>query len=595
MAEYPITEIVVNEVNKTTKEKWEHILGQHLRIRAFQVEAGLDYFTYGICIITMHFPFEKYLACTNCKFEDKASNLKYKWRNLNYILRCPKCDHEGPTKVRDQYLKDFRRIRLMRWNPEYVYIEQGFAGAEPIYTFMVPKGLKNEIMMGKTRVLNTVPDIYIEALKRNRNIAFAPENMFVMKRPIISQRETGWGMPLILPVLKDAFYLQILRKSQEAIASEHIVPLRVLFPQAGSGTSDPYTSIPIESWRSRIEREITKWKYDPNYIPVLPLPIGSQSIGGDQKALNLHQEISLWSEQIVAGMGVPREFVFGGLTFSGSNVSMRMLENAFINYRIDQDNLLNEFIIRRVADYMGWPSVRVSMRKFKMADDLQRMSFQFQLNQAMKISDESLLKECDHDPVVEKERKEREVGAQLEYQRKMQLSQAETQGQMLLVQSRYQAAAQSMLAPAMPVQPGAQQGAAQLGGQQGEMVSGDQLGIPGVPGDVSVSPENAQQQPVEGVPTEAQSPLSMNTQGAGIDIRYVAKRVLAQIQKLYAQDPQQANMKLEEIRASNPQLYSLLIQMANSRVGSQTDPLNPVQSPQPQVKPPRSPKSPAAA
>jgi hypothetical protein len=32
-------------------------------------------------------------------------------------------------------------------------------------------------------------------------------------------------------------------------------------------------------WRKRIEAEIHKWRQDPNYIPILPLPIGNETIG----------------------------------------------------------------------------------------------------------------------------------------------------------------------------------------------------------------------------------------------------------------------------------------------------------------------------
>lgn len=598
MSEYPITEIVIHERDPDLKDKWEKILGQHLRYRAFQIECGLDYFCYGMTVVTIHFPFTKWLICTKCKHKEKATRLKYKWRNLDYIIECKRCGETGPAKVQDYYEKDFRRIRLMRWNPENVFIDQGFAGAEPIYTFEVPSQLKFDINVGKKAVIDTIPDVYVEALRRGRNISFAQDNLFVLKRPIISSKENGWGMPLILPVLKDAFYLQVLRKAQEQIAQEHIVPLRILFPQAGSGTSDPYTSIPLDSWRNRIETEIAKWKYDSNYIPILPLPVGNQTIGGDGKALGLYQEIQVWSDQIVAGMGVPREFIFGGMQYSGSNVSMRMLENMFLGYRIDHENMLNDFVIRRIAHYMGWPAVRATMKKFKMADDLQRMGLQLQLNQAMKISDETLLQECDHDPVVEKERKERELTSQLAYQRKMQLSQAHTQGEMAVITAQYQAkAATFMPQPPDGGEPGASKAqewgggtpagggeAGADGGQQGEMIPGDQTGIPGVPSSVSVSPEEGQAAPSEGIPSEMQSPLSQQTQGGGYNLLYIARRMATQYEGL---DDMAKQTELSTLQTSNPQLYSLVFRLLNDAKGSQADPLNPVQSPLPQQKPER--------
>jgi hypothetical protein len=598
MAEYPVTEIIVDERDAKVKEKWEELLGQHLRYRAFQIECGLDYYTYGICFVTIHFPFTKYLICRNCNHEVKASKTMYRWRNLEYIMECEKCHAVAPAKVKDFYERDVRRIRLQRWNPEYVNVDPGFAGADPIYTFELPLQLRNDLILGKKNVLDTIPDVFVEAMRRSKYIAFSPENVFVIKRPIISQKDEGWGMPLIFPVLKDTFYLQILRKAQESIAAEHIVPLRILFPQAGSGTADPYTTINLDTWKTRIEMEIAKWKYDNNYIPILPLPVGNETIGGDGKALGLYQEMDVWSKQIVAGMGVPYEFVFGGLTYSGSNVSMRMVENMFIGYRTDHDNMLNQFVIRRIATFMGWKPIHAHMARFKMADDLQRMTYFFQLNQAQKISDQTLLQESDQDPVVELERKEKELERQMAYQRKMQLAQANTQAEVMAITNRAQAeAAMQMQAAgmALPGAGGAQSvdgaapaaaGAGQAGqqaGQEGEMLDGQQVD-PAMPAGSTVSAENMQGAPADGIPLEAQSPLTQGMKGGGANLLYLAKRAANQLEKM---DMSTKSMELSRMKATNPQLFMLVQRIVLDQKGSQADPLNAAQSPPPQQRPTR--------
>jgi len=626
MSEYPVTEIVIDETKNEVRQKWEEVLGQHLRYRAFQIECGLDFYTYGIVVVTIHFPFTKWLICKACKHRHKASAVHYKWRNLEYILACDKCHHEGPATVLDFFERDYRRIRLMRWNPEYLNVDPGFGGADPVYTFELPLQLKNDLILGKKTVLDTVSDVFVEALRRNKYIRFTDDNVFVMRRPIISQKDNGWGMPLIMPVLKDTFYLQVLRKAQETIAQEHIVPLRVLFPQAGSSTSDPYTTVDLNAWKGRIETEIAKWKYDNNYIPILPLPIGNETIGGDGKALGLYQEMEVWSRHIVAGMGVPEEFIFGGMQYSGSNVSMRMLENMFIGYRQDHENMLNNFVIRRIADFMEWPVVRAHMKRFKMADDLQRMAFHFQLNQAQKISDQTLLSECDFEAGVEDERRQKEMDRQLAIMRKQQLAQAGIMGEVSLVQGRYAAKSQEMMmkaqAEAQAANGGQQMGVggdaaagaggldAMMGGQQGaeggqqgppgamgqptpasgaqgEMIDGQQVD-PSMPEGTTVSPENAQQAPQEGLPEAMQSPLQMGQKGGGYNLQYLAKRAANQIEKIEKeQGPMQANMELNKLRMGNPQLGSLVLQILNQQRGSQENPLDAIQSPQPQQKPTR--------
>ena len=311
-------------------------------------------------------------------------------------------------RSRDYYKRDVNGIRLVRWNPEYVNVDPAFAGADPSTPFELPLQVRNDVLLGKKSVLDTIPDTFIEAMRRGKYVRFADENIFVFKRPIISQKDQGWECPH-LPVLKDTFYLQILRKAQEAMLRNTSFPMRILFPQAGNGTSDPYTTISLDSWKNRIEAELSKWKYDANYIPILPLPVGNETIGGDGRALMLHQEMEAWSRQIVAGMGVPQEFVFGGLSYSGSNVSHADSGEPVPRLPNRPRPDAQSFAIKRIAHFMGWPTVTAYMRHFKMADDLQRSAFFFQLNQAGKISDQTMLQEVDFDPATEEMRRKTEA------------------------------------------------------------------------------------------------------------------------------------------------------------------------------------------
>jgi hypothetical protein len=329
----------------------------------------------------------------------------------------------------------------------------------------------------------------------------------------------------------------------------------------------------------------------------------------------LHQEMRAWSEQIVAGMHVPIEFVFGGLQYSGSNVSMRMLENQFLGYRLMQHVMVNDFILGRVADFMGLPRPKIRFKRFKMADDLQRSALVFQLNQAMKISDTTLLDDMDYDIVQEEKFKAVEMGKQMANQRRMQLATAALQGEMQVVSAKYQVQAQKVLQelgvdPAMAAQA---QGAGGEGGdpvgdaikQFGEQqMGGDQLpgggqamgaenqqpkqgaeAAPGMPEGATVYPENAQSPPAEGIPAEMQSPLMMGMKQNGLDIFTLARRAATELEKV--PDEMGRQVQLNNMKALNPQLYMLVQQILSSGRGSQANPLDPLQSPLPEQRPPR--------
>ena len=198
--------------------------------------------------------------------------------------------------------------------------------------------------MGKKSAIETLPDVFVQASRKGKRIVFSEENIYHFKRPMLSYKDTGLGMPLVMPVLKDLHYLGILRRSQEAVAQEHIVPLRIVFPQGGTATSDPYSMVNLGEWKREVQRQLSQWKIDPNRIPVMPLPLGYQTIGGNGRALVLHNEYRVWSEHVVAGMGVPPEFVFGGMQYSGTNLTMFQLQNKFLSYIDDQRDLIFNFI-----------------------------------------------------------------------------------------------------------------------------------------------------------------------------------------------------------------------------------------------------------
>lgn len=574
MAEYPVTDIIIEHENPDVQKRWTEYFHEHFMYPSFQIEVGLDYFTYGNSFVVIYYPVRKWLKCKHCGFQDHESDLRsnYIFTNFEFRLTCPRCGEVGPADVKQQYLKNASDIRLVRWNPEDIEIESNDITGETNYYYIIPPMLKNDITVGKKTVVGEVPQIFIQAVRENKGVKFAPDNFFHMKRPSLANMDRGWGTPLLLPVLKDAYYLQIMKKAQEAILLEHIIPLRILFPQAGSASSDPYTTVNLSQWREHVAGEIARWRYDPNYIPVMPLPVGHQTLGGDGRALLLSGEIQQWSDHLVAGMGVPREFIFGGMSYAGTNVSMRMLENMFLRY-ISRHLALAKFVMKSVASYMKWPEATVRFKPFKMADDLQRKMFLLNVNAQGKVSDTSFLAECDYEQSEENKIMLRENKERLEALKDQQVAQAEAQGEAMLVNAKYQAKMnqvmmQAQQAPVAPGEPGGPEQQMQGGGPGGE---GTAMGEP-IPGG-EPAPEQPMQSP-EGAPgamgqvgsqlnvgQDMQSNQMMNVdlsslamQQARMIIQLPPEQQQTAIQNLQQQSPELAEMVQQFLRQLQPQM-----------------------------------------
>lgn len=587
LSEYPVTEIIVDHESDEVKKIWTEYLQDHLRYRSFQIECGLDYFTYGNAMVGMGFPFKKYIYCTRCAFREVASKIRQHWVFTNYAFRltCPKCGSVGDARVQDFYFRNASGIKTIRWNPEDVEISYNDLSGEYTYFYTIPAVIRNDVVVGRKEVVEGVPQVFIQAMREQKGIIFSKDNFFHLRRPTLATQDRGWGIPLLLPVLKDTFYLQLMKKAQEAILLEHIVPLRVLFPQAGSGSSDPYTTINLVDWRDHVAQEIARWRYDNNYIPILPLPIGQETIGGDGKALLLMPEIQQWSVQIMIGMGVPREFLEGGMSYAGTNVSMRMLENAFIGYLNRQLGLLR-FVMKQVAAFMDWPEVKLRFKPFKMADDIQRKALELQLNQAGKISDTTLLSSSDFSQDEENQIMLRETAKRLEATKTQQVAMAEIQGEAQLVMAKYQVKAQqemqkAQVAPTAPGEPGGPDAAGGLGMQQ-TSVEGmppelqvvapgvTSIGTPAPAGAGGMAPSaflqnvGSQLSSAQRMPTNKQGEVT----GLNIDLPTMA---MAQAKQIAPMPEQMQQLALSNLEAQSPELAKLVTQMLAKLKSAQGD------------------------
>lgn len=561
LSEYPITEILIDHPEASVAKKWKEYFEDHLNYRAFQIECGLDYNTYGNCLTSLSFPFKKYLTCSSCQRQMEAKRIRPHWVFTNYEFRlsCPHCGQIGTAGSKDVYFKNESGIQLMRWSPEDVEVSYSALTGETTYFYNIPPSVRNDVVIGKKDVVEQVPDIFIQALRQQKGVVFSKDLFFHLRRPTLADQDRGWGIPLLLPCLKDTFYLQIMKKAQEAILLEHIVPLRVIFPQAGSGTSDPYTTINLVDWRDHVATEIARWRMDQNYIPILPLPIGNQTIGGDGRALLMVQEMQTLSEQLINGMQVPIEFIKGGMSFAGTNVSMRMLENQFIIY-LARHKRMARWVMRSVADYLDLPLASIRFKPFKMADDIQRKAFLFQLNQANKVSDTTLLADSDLDQEREDKIMERETAARVRATEKQQLANAELQGKQQAIMMKMQAKAQqeaalAMAAPVAPGEPGGpNSGQAAPGGQGGPQVLPNQA-VGGMPDPMAAmqSPLNAQQNMGMGT----SGPAGQQPQMGGTNIIMMAQQLA---QQLAALDPAQQLLAIKKLRQQSPELADLVLQ-----------------------------------
>jgi len=442
MAYYPVTKLRYGQKTKNkSTDDYVELFEEQLNLESFLIEVGVNVLVFGNAYMSVHYPIRKMLTCTACKHEMAADTVNYKFERFEFKLSpCPRCGSVAIATVRDMAIASSRKINLIRWDVMDVEVFFNQANGMSYYILSVPMTTAKAITEGNTLLINDTPQVFIDAVKRKEKILLNSQNVFHMRRPSLAGQDMGLGIPLVLPAMKDLYLMQVLKKSQEVIAHEHIVPLRILHP-ATSTNVDPIQTMDLTSWQSTARSELARWRQDQNYIPMLPMPIGFQYLGGQGKSLLLTNELKQLSESIVMSLNAPIEFAFGGSTYSGSSVTLRMLENQFLRHQSQLLKLV-KFITSSICNVLRIEPPTVEFTSLRTADDIQRKSILMQLNQMNRVSARTLLEEFNLDPADEEKMIETELGARNRMEQKQFLQSAENQGKAQVIGARYQSNAQ---------------------------------------------------------------------------------------------------------------------------------------------------------
>lgn len=442
LAEYPITDLVLEGINDTqTQERYNELVHHHIKIKRLLIEIGLDYFTMGNSFVSANMAFRKFLVCPKCSHTEAVERVKYAWKNYSFVGDCKNCGSASVTfRVEERHLKHPKYFNFIRWSPENIDIVHNEITGENKYYYEMPAATKKQIVEGKRNAIETTPQLFIDAVKNNRKILLDQNNLYHFKRATLAEEDKGWGKPLILAALPMLWYMQTLRRGNEAIAADHLIPMRSLFPSS-QGNIDPFTQMNLGAWRNAVEDNLYRWRRDPNHIAVFPIPIGFQALGGDAKALNVTPELKFLEELVINSFGVPTEFIKGGATWTSSSVSLRIIENHFLTYREELHDFLNYFAAPKIAAFLDFPPVKMKLKKFRMSDDIQAKEALIQLSQLNKIADSYLQEEFGLDPKLQKAYANLDNKHNIDMQTEQLTAQAEMMGKQAVITERYRAKA----------------------------------------------------------------------------------------------------------------------------------------------------------
>lgn len=377
LATFPITDYVVNDSEAAEEDEnldedeysdeyqfYKQMLSD-LNLFKHMNEIGYDYWLYGNVIV----------------FAQPGTK----------VIRRRDPDTNEITESKQVVWKSVQRL-----DPSRIRIERDPSTNEKIFYYDIPEALKAVIKKKKpAHQYKNIPAIFKEAVKKNGILRLNSKFVYHFAMPTESGDSGDWATPPVLHAMKIILYKNILRQAQEAIAHEHIVPKRVYYFQETTATN---AELDFGRVADDFAFELKKQLNDPNYQIVSPVPVQQLQHGGQGRNLLLVPEIEQLDNTILASMNVPREFIFGGVSYSGSTTSLRILENNFITYRMLMEEYVNNFLIKRLAEVRGeWEVsdddnklITVSFADLKMQDDIQQKELMIRLNGSEKLPDDLL-------------------------------------------------------------------------------------------------------------------------------------------------------------------------------------------------------------
>jgi len=386
--EYPITTFVYDTTSPNEKTRHQDLFEKKIGLKGFMTQVSFDKWIYGNAFVSVFEPIKRWLKCKHCgtKEDAKVADYKYVEQQTAFKLKCRKCQADAIAEVEDEKLIDASKINLIRWDPKLIDIDHNPVTGQSVYYYTIPRTIVQQVKEGNKHLIGTMPMEMLKAMKAKKTFKFAEGQLYHLKVPGPAGVESQWGFPPITSAIKLFLFAAILRRANEAIALEHITPFRVIHPQAASGSGDPVLQLNLQEWRQEFEKNYKLFRKDPLRMHTSPIPIGVQNVGGDGRGMLTLGELQEAEKNIVISMGVPMEFLSGGLGQTRGEVTLRMIENQ-LQTHIEDLNGLIQWIEGKCAKFLGWASIPMRLADFKLIDDVENKQIYMQLWQSGKISD----------------------------------------------------------------------------------------------------------------------------------------------------------------------------------------------------------------
>lgn len=411
---YFLTEIEISSASEVEKKKWKTFLNNTVGAVTTLKSMLNDRMCYGNAFSSIMLPTARWLICPKCGYsatlEEVYTNKAYKfdWQLPNFVAKCPaKCKvgsgYQGKWVVDDRERDGETEITVKRWNPHEIEILHDPLTDDTRYLWRIPEDYKKLVREGHLFHLERVTKQVLEAIRTNTMFRFHKDVVFHMKEPTLAGIvNRGWGLPRILYNFRQIWYVQVLRRFNEAIALDYVVPFRVITPAPAQGSAgkgmatDPLLMYNGGDFRSQVQRMTARHRRDPGALQILGMPVNFQMFGADANKLAPRDLMDQGMETLLNDSGAPIELYNGSLQLQSAPVALRLFESTW-RHLVYDSNMWLQWLVRQISQMLNWESIEAELKRVTIADNLEQQMIAAQMMMQNQLSGTTVFRDLGYD------------------------------------------------------------------------------------------------------------------------------------------------------------------------------------------------------
>jgi hypothetical protein len=387
------TDINIIADDEEKANQYKKFLIEKLDLKSILFMIGRDVKIYGNSCISVLAPFKRFLTCDKCGASKLIQNIDYKFTLKNgFSFTCDTCKkHTTCLNPDDRPTLQENEIYIKRWPIKQIKIISHQYGGKPDYFFEIPQQDIQQIQLGNKKYLESIPWSLVQSVRSNTLFQFSENMVHHLSVGNLSDIKMGtWGLPPVIAGFRDAYLAQILKRNNESIALDHMLPIRLVTPTSVGAGGDFMKSVNIGSFGQSVLRSVERARKDPTGWQWMPIPVNYQLLGGEGKAFVVPQLLEQAQADFLNGLGIPVELYRKTLSAQTAPFAARLFEAGETHFLHSLQTCLT-WIVDRISAILNWMPCEVSLTKPTHADDIERRMLMLQMMMQGQVAEQDVL------------------------------------------------------------------------------------------------------------------------------------------------------------------------------------------------------------